>query len=145
MAEIKRNIEVDVTTPQGITIPLVRGDFFGVSNIFRICFEIFLSITTALLGVILSLGQEIPTVYKVFIAVTGFTAVAFLGLTIYYYNKAHFTSCKKDAGNQGADDDNVGLYATYPASSFNNPQNLRVYVSNPDELAVNKKDSKKKK
>jgi len=76
-----------VTGPDQITVPLVRGDYMGVSNVFRVLFEVFLSITATLLGVVLSVPNPSP-LHFVFLAVMAVADITFLLLTVSYHRKA---------------------------------------------------------
>src|SRR3989442_15412225 len=76
-----------VTGPDQITVPLVRGDYMGVSNVFRVLFEVFLSITATLLGVVLSVQNPSP-LHFVFLAVMAVADITFLVLTVSYHRRA---------------------------------------------------------
>lgn len=51
----KLNTKVNLIAPDSIDIPLVRADHAATSNIFRVFFEVFLSLTSTSLGYILGL------------------------------------------------------------------------------------------
>lgn len=78
MANLKVNAVF--TAPENIEIPLVRADVMRISGIFRVCFEVALSITSTLLGYVLSLTE--PTrIHWVFLGVCLIATGAFLYLT----------------------------------------------------------------
>lgn len=81
------NVKATVTAPSEINIPLVRADHAQTANIFRVFFEIFLSMFAVLLGHILSLSSP-ARIHWVFLAFTGLSALAFLGLTFYMSYKS---------------------------------------------------------
>jgi hypothetical protein len=83
----KINVDAIVTAPQQITVPLIRADHAETSNIFRLCFEVFLAIFASLLGYVLALPT--PTkIHWVFLAVIGLSTVAFGILSFRYSRKA---------------------------------------------------------
>ena len=85
MAQI--TVKTSVTAPSEITIPLVRADHAATSNVFRICFEIFLSLFSSLLGFIL--GMQNPTNFHwVALIACGFATASFLGLNMYFRSEA---------------------------------------------------------
>lgn len=78
MANLKVN--AIFTAPENIEIPLVRADVMRISAIFRVCFEVALSITSTLLGYVLSLMD--PTrIHWVFLTVSLIATGAFLYLS----------------------------------------------------------------
>jgi hypothetical protein len=81
MAQIE--IKTNVTAPSEISIQLVRADYAATENVFRIFFEVFLSIFSTLLGFVLSL-QNVAFVHWLFLGVCGVASSAFLLLTIFY-------------------------------------------------------------
>jgi len=85
VAEIK--VPTTVTGPDQITVALVRGDYMDVSNVFRVLFEVFLSISATLLGVVLSIPSP-TTLHFVFLTVIAVAGVTFLVLTVIYHRKA---------------------------------------------------------
>lgn len=85
MAEIK--VPTTVTGPDQITVPLVRGDYMGVSNVFRVLFEFALAFTATLVGVVLSIPTP-TTLHFVFLAATAAASLVFAGFTIFYHRKA---------------------------------------------------------
>jgi len=85
MANLK--IPTRVTGPDEIEVTLVRGDYHETSGLLRTFFEIFLSISSCVLGVILSI--EKPTmIHWCFLSVTSISSLTFLVLTLRFYNKA---------------------------------------------------------
>jgi hypothetical protein len=82
------NVKATVTAPQEINIPLVRADHSATANIFRVFFEVFLSLFSTLLGY--TLGLSTPTrIHWTFLAVTGLSAAAFAILSFTFSRKAH--------------------------------------------------------
>lgn len=80
------DIKTRVTGPDVIDVELVRSDYIDTSNIFRVFFEIFLSLTSALSGVILSVVKR-TTIHWVFFAVVGISMFSFLILSVFYRKK----------------------------------------------------------
>lgn len=85
MANLK--IPTKVTGPDEIEVPLVRGDYHETSGLFRTCFEVFLSISSCILGVILTI-EKTTMIYWCFFGVTIFSSIAFLILTVTYNKKS---------------------------------------------------------
>ena len=83
----KITVPTTVTAPDEITIPLVRGDYMGVSNVFRLLFEFALTGTGMLGGVVLSIPSP-TTLHFVFLCTTALASVVFGGLTLYYHRQA---------------------------------------------------------
>lgn len=79
----KFDVKTNVSAPSEITIPLIRADHASTSNVFRIFFEIFLSIFSTLLGYILSVSDR-QFIHWIFLAICGLAALAFLVLSIRY-------------------------------------------------------------
>jgi purine-cytosine permease-like protein len=73
----KIDVKTIVTAPSEINIPLIRADHAGTSNVFRICFEISLSIFSTLLGYMLGLKDPQP-IHWAFIAVAFGATISFL-------------------------------------------------------------------
>ena len=84
----KIDVKTIVTAPTQINIPLVRADYLGTANVFRVFFEIFLSISAAILGCILTLDQKATAIYWVFLIVTGVAAIAFAITSAVFSHKA---------------------------------------------------------
>ncbi|WP_211456993.1 hypothetical protein [Comamonas brasiliensis] len=82
----KIDVRTTVTAPAEINIPLIRADHAGTSSVFRVCFEVSLSIFSTLTGYTLGLNQAQP-IHWLFIAVCFFAAIAFLVLS-YKFGKA---------------------------------------------------------
>ena len=78
MANLKVNANFIV--PENFDIHLVRADVMHVSATFRVCFEVALSLTSTLMGYILSLQSPLP-VHWVFFGVSAIATVAFLVLS----------------------------------------------------------------
>jgi hypothetical protein len=79
MANLKVNAKI--TAPENIDIPLVRADVMHVSATFRVCFEVALSLTSTLVGYILSLSSALP-IHWVFLVVSGVATFAFFMLSV---------------------------------------------------------------
>jgi hypothetical protein len=75
------DVEATVSAPEKINVPLVRGDYQDQSNTFRICFEVALSLGSALLGVNLSIEHP-DTLHWVAFWVLVLAAGAFLVLAL---------------------------------------------------------------
>lgn len=89
MARINLNqVQANVTAPDSIEVPLVRADQLGTSNIFRVFFEIFLSLSAALIGVLLS-TSEIAKLHWVALTTCITLSITFAWLTYSYSKKAH--------------------------------------------------------
>lgn len=78
MANLKVNAKI--IAPENIDIHLVRADVMHVGATFRVCFEVALSLTSTLIGYILSLQSPLP-VHWVFLSVCAIATVAFLVLS----------------------------------------------------------------
>lgn len=74
----KFNVETRVTVPDDIEVKLVREDFYEISNIFRTLFEVSLSLTSALVGTMLSLDSVSNKYYYALIISIGGTVTFFL-------------------------------------------------------------------
>ena len=79
MANLKVNARI--TAPENIDIPLVRADVMRVSATFRTFFEVFLSLTSALIGHMLSLQETIP-LHWVSLTVVALATLVFLILSL---------------------------------------------------------------
>lgn len=77
------NVKTTVTAPDSITIPLVRADMHGTGQVFRIFFEIFLTISAIICGHIIG-KQNIELIYYIILAISGLFCLLFLGTSIYY-------------------------------------------------------------
>ena len=78
MANIK--VQPNITAPAQINVPLVRADHLWTSNVFRVFFEVFLAVSGALVGVLLTVENPSRT-HWAFLAVTALSAIAFLVLS----------------------------------------------------------------
>jgi hypothetical protein len=87
LAQINKKIDLSVTCPENINVPLVRADYQETENIFRISFEIFLAIASCIGGHILG-GQNITQFEKVAFFVCVSIASISLYFSIKYRNKA---------------------------------------------------------
>ena len=84
------NVKATVTAPEEINIPLVRADHASTSNIFRIFFEIFLSIFSCMLGFVLSLPKT-EKIHWVSLTIFGIASFAFLFISINFSNQSKCT------------------------------------------------------
>jgi hypothetical protein len=85
------DIKTDIQGPDQIKINLVREDHLDTSNIFRICFEVFLAIGCAILGSIISLLNDnkiVPFMNWFFLGLMVLCCISFLILSIVYYKNA---------------------------------------------------------
>ena len=82
----KFDIKTTVTAPNEISIPLVRGDHHEVSGIFRVCFEVALSIFSTLLGYSLSL-PSLDRIHWIGLVIGLLAVIAFLRLTYTFLGK----------------------------------------------------------
>lgn len=81
------NVNANISAPSEITIPLVRADYHETSNVFRVFFEIFMSLFSGLLGYILSLTTPQP-IHYVSLTITGLGAISFLATTFFFAQKS---------------------------------------------------------
>ncbi len=77
------DVRANITAPTEINIPLVRADHASTSHIFRVCFEVSLSVFSTLLGYMLGLKDPQP-IHWVFISLCAISAASFLVLTARY-------------------------------------------------------------
>jgi len=89
MANLKVNAKI--TAPENIEIPLVRADVLRVSTTFRVCFEVALALTSALLGHIFSLQVVLP-IHWIFLATSSVATLAFLVLSHWKQREATIQS-----------------------------------------------------
>ena len=82
MARIS-GIKTTVSAPSEINIPLIRADYHTTANIFRVFFEIVLSLFSATLGALLAKPQ-LPIIYIVILGVCVLFGAAFLKLSFSY-------------------------------------------------------------
>ena len=80
------DIKTRVTGPDEINVELVRSDYIATSNIFRVFFEIFLALSSALVGVVMSVTVR-TTIHWVFLSVVGVSTLSFLILSLIYSKK----------------------------------------------------------
>ncbi|MDX6528434.1 MAG: hypothetical protein QOH41_724 [Blastocatellia bacterium] len=78
--------QLSLSAPSEIRVSLVRADYLATSNIFRVVFEMFLTISSAIFGVALS--SAVTKIHWVFLAVTTFSTFLFLGLSIWFNRRA---------------------------------------------------------
>ena len=88
MAEIT-DVKAIIVAPDEIRIPLVRADQHGVSNIFRVAFEVFLAFFSATLGSILAMPNP-EAIYFIVLVTCGLVAAVF-GWFSYSYGKSSGT------------------------------------------------------
>jgi hypothetical protein len=67
------NVKTTVTAPEEINVPLVRADHSATSNIFRVFFEIGLSLFSTLLGYTLALPNPSKLNWLFLVIIGGFT------------------------------------------------------------------------
>ena len=77
------DVKTNVSAPSEINIPLIRADHASTSNVFRVFFEVFLSLFSTMLGYVLGLANR-QLIHWVFLAVCGLSALAFLLLNVFY-------------------------------------------------------------
>ena len=63
------NTKLSLQAPEEINVPLVRADKLETSDTFRLFFEIFLAISSSLIGVILSL-EKATVLHWLFLSLT---------------------------------------------------------------------------
>jgi predicted MFS family arabinose efflux permease len=73
------DVKATVSAPEEINIPLVRADYADEANTYRVCFEVALTLGSALLGVNLSIEHP-DTLHWVAFVVLALAAGAFLFL-----------------------------------------------------------------
>ncbi len=78
MANLK--IDANVTAPKVVTVPLVRGDYVGMSSTFRVCFEVALAIASAVLGSLLNAPSPVPMSQWLLLVLSSIAAAAFIVL-----------------------------------------------------------------
>lgn len=71
------NTKLTLEAPEEISVPLVRADHLEMSNTFRLFFEVFLALTSSLVGVIIS-TPKVETIHWVFLSVSAVSSVIFL-------------------------------------------------------------------
>ncbi|OUL58798.1 hypothetical protein [Pseudoalteromonas ulvae] len=83
----KINTKLSIQAPEEINVPLVRADHLETSNVFRLFFEIFLAISSSLVGVILS-TENVEKLLWVFLTVTVLSSIGFLIMSYRYKRPA---------------------------------------------------------
>lgn len=81
-------VEAIITVPPKVTVALIRADHASTVNIFRICFEVFLSLFSSVLGFVIGLKEPSKFHWLCVVGLGVFT-VAFLITTIVTSHKAH--------------------------------------------------------
>ena len=79
--------QLSLSAPVEINIPLVRADHLSTSNVFRILFEMFLAISSALISVILS-SNTANKIHWAFFGVTSLSSFLFLALSVWFSKRA---------------------------------------------------------
>jgi hypothetical protein len=77
---------ISLSAPTEINVTLVRADYSSTSNVFRIMFELFLAISSALMSVNLSI--VVTKLHWIFFGVTFFSSILFLGLSLSFAKRA---------------------------------------------------------
>ena len=77
----KIDIKAIISAPLEINIPLVRADHAATANIFRIFFEIFLSLFSAQLGYVLSLANP-ERFHWIALSICGVATASFLAISV---------------------------------------------------------------
>ena len=80
-------VPVTVSYPETINVPLVRADVLGTSNIFRVFFEIFLSLLAALGGAMTTMDNPTGFHWTVMVVFTLFT-LTFCILSQVFFRRA---------------------------------------------------------
>ena len=75
------NVKTSISAPSEINVPLVRADHAATANIFRVAFEVWLSITSCLLGVVMSVNC-IAAIHWTFLSVAAISTIASLVLSV---------------------------------------------------------------
>jgi len=81
------NVNATIKAPKNIEIELVPISAISTSNTFRTFFEIFLALSSALLGSILSL-PSVTTLHWFFLTVMAISSAVFLFLSVIVVKKA---------------------------------------------------------
>lgn len=72
----KIDVKANVIAPTEVNVTLIRADHASVSNIFRLFFEVFLALSSTLVGTVVS--DPKPTNFKIFtLVISGLLTVAF--------------------------------------------------------------------
>lgn len=83
----KFEVNTTIVAPTSIKIPLIRADHASTSNIFRVFFEVFLSLTATLFGYVLSLATPQP-IHWISLVISGCATFSFLGVCVYMAYKS---------------------------------------------------------
>ena len=97
MAKIS-GIKTTVSAPAEINISLIRADYHETANVFRVFFEIFLSLFSATLGALLAMPQR-PIIYFVVLVVCMLLGAVCLKFT-YSYSRSSSANDKDAADTQ---------------------------------------------
>lgn len=82
------NVKTNIIAPLEINIPLIRADHASTSNVFRVCFEVSLSIFSTLLGYALGLDQ-LQKIHWIFLIVIFLAMISFLVLSSKFSKSSH--------------------------------------------------------
>jgi len=78
--------KVSLSAPTEINVTLVRADYSSMSNVFRTMFELFITVSSALMGVNLSIAAT--KLHWIFFGVTSLSSALFLALSLWYSKRA---------------------------------------------------------
>ena len=81
------DIKTRVIGPEEIVVQMVRSDYLSISNIFRVFFDIFLALTSVMVGVILSV-TKVTVLHWLFLLVVAISMFSFLITSLVYKKKA---------------------------------------------------------
>ena len=81
------DIKTRVRGPDEIIVRLERSDYHSMRNVFRVFFDIFLALTSAMVGVILSV-TKVTVLHWVFLVVAGVSMFSFLITSVVFQKKA---------------------------------------------------------
>jgi|LSQX01.2.fsa_nt_gb hypothetical protein len=81
------NIPSTVDLPESIQIKLVREDFFDVSNIFRVFFEVAIAFLGAMFGALVTM-EKFELIHWLLFAILLISSIVFLVLWLHYYKKS---------------------------------------------------------
>lgn len=90
----KINVTANISAPEEVNVVLVRSDHLEVQNIFRVFFEIFLSLTSTILGFVLSVDKK-EAIHWVVLVGCGVFTITFLILSMTFARRR--TSTKSPA------------------------------------------------
>lgn len=85
---VQFNIAPRIILPKRPILRYVRVELLDTATIFRVFFDVFLAFFMAALGAAFSAANQIGTMHKAFLWVTGVAALAFLALDIIWMIRA---------------------------------------------------------